>query len=450
MSRAWVIVGSTGAVVFAALAFVHPPAQVGVSPFDRYGKAVVHGQVPYRDFSLEYPPGALPPIVLPALVPGASYETAFRGLEALLGAALLACLAYLLRGVPVYELALRVGLVAVTPLLLGSVVFFRFDLWPALLVVASLVALDLDRPRLSAGLVGAATAAKLYAGVLLPPLAARTGRAGLAWALGVAAALTLPLSIAGPGGVAESFIRQLGRGVQIESSAGSAVALASVLGLGHPAVVFASGSWNVTGAGVTAIGVVVSSVGVALLAFVWLRLWRSRDGAWDPAVVYAGTVAIVLVATKVLSPQFLLWLVPLAVLVRGAAGAAASVLLAVAMVLTQLVYPDRYDALVALQREPVLLLAARNVVLLAAAATLVGAMLRALHGERVTEHEGGERDGEDLRGAVLLGSGQGDAPDRVPGVEPALERRGQHAREAEPGPAAPGLDGEPRSGGERR
>ena len=388
MSRAWVVVGSGAAAVFAAIAFVHPPVELGVSPFDRYGAAVVRGEMPFRDFSLEYPPGALPPIVLPALLPGLSYETAFRGLEAVLGCALLFCLAYLLRDRGYRELVLRVGLVAVTPLFLGSVVFFRFDLWPTLLIVASLVALELSRTRLSAGLVGAAIAAKLYAGVILPPLAMRTGRKGLAWSLGVGAALTLPLALIAPGGVAESLFRQLGRGVQIESVAGSVAGLGSVLGIGSPGTVFASGSWNITGTGVTAIGFGMSLLGIGLLAVTWVRLWHARDGSWSPSLVYAGTIAIVLVGTKVLSPQFLLWLVPLAVLVPGAAGAVASAFLAVAMVLTQLVYPYRYEELVALERGPVLLLVARNLLLVAAAAVLVWTMLRTLDRDRVPEHEG--------------------------------------------------------------
>jgi hypothetical protein len=176
--------------------------------------------------------------------------------------------------------------------------------------------------------------------------------------------------------------------VQIESVGGSAVALASVLGLGSPATDFGSGSWNITGAGVTAIGLVLSLVGIVLLAALWLRVWRVRDDAWDPAVVYAGTVAVVLVTTKVLSPQYLVWLVPLAVLVRGRAGAAAAVLLAVAMVLTQLVYPYRYEELVALDRGPVLLLTARNALLVAVAALLAWRTARELQGERVPQHQG--------------------------------------------------------------
>src|SRR6202008_4842886 len=35
--------------------------------YHRYGDAMVHGRLPYRDFAVEYPPGALPTFVVPAL-----------------------------------------------------------------------------------------------------------------------------------------------------------------------------------------------------------------------------------------------------------------------------------------------------------------------------------------------------------------------------------------------
>ena len=35
--------------------------------YQRYGNAIAHGKVPYRDFDLEYPPGALPVFALPGL-----------------------------------------------------------------------------------------------------------------------------------------------------------------------------------------------------------------------------------------------------------------------------------------------------------------------------------------------------------------------------------------------
>ena len=35
--------------------------------YQRYGNEIAHGKVPYRDFELEYPPGALPMFALPGL-----------------------------------------------------------------------------------------------------------------------------------------------------------------------------------------------------------------------------------------------------------------------------------------------------------------------------------------------------------------------------------------------
>ena len=62
------------------------------------------------------------------------------------------------------------------PLLLGSVVLTRFDLWPAALVAGALAALVHGRDRLGFGLLGAAVAVKLYPAVLVPLAAAYVWR----------------------------------------------------------------------------------------------------------------------------------------------------------------------------------------------------------------------------------------------------------------------------------
>ena len=73
-----------------------------------------------------------------------------------------------------------------------------------------------------------------------------------------------------------------------------------------------------------------------------------------------------------LSPQFLIWLVPVVPLVGGLRGLRASLLLAVALVLTQLWFPSRYwDLARELDPLPSTLVLLRDLVLVALLVTLI-------------------------------------------------------------------------------
>src|SRR6476620_4337784 len=53
--------------------------------YEHYGDATLHGKVPYRDFSVEYPPGALPVFILPSVLAGeGNFGTYTRLFEALM------------------------------------------------------------------------------------------------------------------------------------------------------------------------------------------------------------------------------------------------------------------------------------------------------------------------------------------------------------------------------
>ena len=70
-----------------------------------------------------------------------------------------------------------------------------------------------------------------------------------------------------------------------------------------------------------------------------------------------------------LSPQFLIWLVPLVPLVRGRRGLAASLLLGAALIATQIFFPQRYwEYIFHLHLAWLVLL--RNLILVALLATL--------------------------------------------------------------------------------
>src|SRR5919206_82734 len=144
--------------------------------YQRYGNAMTDGNVPYRDFVVEYPPGALPMFALPGFAePGhdqevsAGFRRAFETLMWLCGAgALLAMTSVLASTNATRAHAWRaLALAALAPLALGSVILSRFDLWPTALVVASLAAFVATRMRVGAAVLGLAISVKLFPAILV-------------------------------------------------------------------------------------------------------------------------------------------------------------------------------------------------------------------------------------------------------------------------------------------
>ena len=327
--------------------------------YQSYGEAMEHGQVPYRDFSVEYPPGALPVFVLPALLSRDGDERSFRrAFEPLMAAAGMAAVLLVVLTLnelraPWRRVLAAALIVALAPLALGSVVLSRFDLFAAAVTAAALAALVGRRTRLAALLLGFAIAVKLYPAVLLPLAAVyawrtrgrREGWLTATLALAVVSLSYLPFVVLSPGGVAHSVWRQLGRPLQIESL-GSAVLLAlhqAGMPLGWDS---SHGSQNLTGTGAAVAAVLLTLAQVAVLVWLWVDFAR---GPAEPERLlrYSAAALVAFVALgKVLSPQFLIWLVPVVVLVRGRRGLVASGLLLVACVLTQIWFPFRYWRLV--------------------------------------------------------------------------------------------------------
>jgi hypothetical protein len=184
----------------------------------------------------------------------------------------------------------------------------------------------------------------------------------------------LPFAVLAPEGVLRSVGRQLSRPLQIESL-GSAVALAAHDLFGTSVEVGSShGSQNLVGAAPDVLAVALSIAQVAVLAWLWLRFARSRElpSPLELAVNAAAALTAFVALGKVLSPQFLIWLVPVVVLARRAS---ANAMLAAALVLTQLWFPFRYwDLVRELDPRVSWLVLARDLVLLALLATLVRAV----------------------------------------------------------------------------
>jgi Glycosyltransferase family 87 len=314
--------------------------------YERYGEAMTGGQMPYRDFRVEYPPAALPIFLLPALGTGDSddFRRRFEGLMAGLGVGCVVLVAAISSSLwaPVF--------VGAAPLLLGSVYLSRFDLWPAALTLIALAFLLAGKARLGLGALGLAVAAKLYPAVLAPIAVAHVWRTrGRREAvicggvfLGVVAVIVAPFAVISPGGVWDAFWQQAGRPLQIESlGAGLLLAAHHVLGL-DLTMESSHGSQNLSGGGADALAVLSTVLQAAVLVALWI--WFARGPATRDRLLAACAAAVCAFVAfgKVLSPQFLIWLVPLIPLVRGRRGIAASAVLAAALILTQLWFPYRY------------------------------------------------------------------------------------------------------------
>jgi uncharacterized membrane protein len=298
--------------------------------YESYGSAIVdHGSVPYRDFSVEYPPGALPVFVVPAYF--GDYAAALEWVSAVCGVLLVGVLAFVRREAAYYA--------ALAPLLVGSLILSRYDLWPALLLVAALAALLAGRDSIGWAFLGAAVAAKLWPLVLVPPAllwSARRGhvRSALVGVV-VAAAAFVPFALVSPGGVWHSLSSQASRPLQVES-----LGAALLTTFGDPRIVTTHGSQNIEGHG--AFGAALGILGTVVVVSTWFAFARGPVTR-ERFIRYAVAAVCAFVAfDKVLSPQYLLWLIPLVPLVRGRRGVIATCVLTAACVLTQVWFPQRY------------------------------------------------------------------------------------------------------------
>ena len=308
-----------------------------VTIYQGYGDAVRDGGVPYRDFPVDYPPGALPAFIAPAW--SSDYGMAFEGAMLLCGLAVV-----FLVGVatPGWLAPLSAG---VSPFLVGDLLRTRFDLLPAALATGAMVALLRDRHRVGWALLGAAIAVKAYP-LCLCPLAAlwtarRAGRAELgravAWCAAVLVAGFLPFFVLAPHGTWTSVWGQISRPLQIESLGGAMLMTA------RRAVVLPShGSDNIAGTPAQLLAAASAVAEVAALLWCWFAFGRGDADRARFCRLAAASVCAFVAFGKVLSPQYLIWLIPFVVLVPGRRGLVAIGLLGAACLLTDWWIPSRY------------------------------------------------------------------------------------------------------------
>jgi hypothetical protein len=352
--------------------------------YERAANRIAAGQVPYRDFDLEYPPGGALIFWVARALPGSFVQ----GLSALMLLCLLATV------VAAYRIAIRLGfsqsragiaavVTGASPLLLGGFMRARFDYAMVAVVAWSLWAAVSQRFRLAWFLVALAVIVKLEPIALAPTLflyqrwhmGTRSACRSVAIGAATLAVVFIPFFAIAPAGMKFLARFTIKRPLELETPGATIVLVLHKIAAVPVHRIQNYGSLNLEGtaarvaAVVGALLLLVAAVAILVRLDRLLAFANPEEGSRLFVAAIAATTAALLVFGKVLSTQFVLWLVPAALLVEGVVGLEAIALVAVAMVLTNVEYPSHLGGrfqpggLWAFHSGPIALVAVRNVAL---------------------------------------------------------------------------------------
>jgi len=360
-------------------------SSVLINDFAPQAQAIKDGDLPYRDQDIEYPPLSVPVLIAPIYVEDSTQgfvDGFMREMLAFdLAIVLLIALALpgdargVLSGLGIYTVgALILSGVVLDPSLIdtGPLILDRFDLVPALFVLAAILARDRGRSATWSGLLAIGVAVKAFPLFLYPALlrGERNVRR-------VAVAGAIPLLLCGIAvlvagdefGSAISY--HTNRALQVESVGASPFEVAHVLGSSGIRSGVGHGGFEVRASGADAARWI--SVAIGLAGYLWLVVAGRRSSVPNLKLCTA-LLAVLVVFAPVLSPQFLLWILPLSACAYGVGKE--NLALLIAILLTQIGLQN-YDGVDALTGDFVWAVAARNVSLLVYLALVSAPILRA-------------------------------------------------------------------------
>ncbi|MER6009230.1 glycosyltransferase 87 family protein [Streptomyces bluensis] len=344
-------------LVLKVLVFPGPDVTTDVSViYQGWYEVLRGGTYPLGDVTWQYPPGAALAILSPALLPFLGYAQAFFALVLLSDLVVLALLSYAGTRLGGARRGAWVWVVGVA--LLGPTVYARYDVMVTAVAVAALLA-GTRHPRAMGALAAFGALLKVWPVLLL--VGARKRAAWLSAAV-TGSALAALFAAWMPGAFA--FLAfQRDRGTEIESLGALVLHLARQFGW-EGQVLLNYGSVEFLGPYVDVVSTAALLLSAA--AFCWLGLWRLRAGRFAPhTLAEAAFVAVLMFTTtsRVISPQYMVWLVGLAAVClcfRPGRMTMPACLVLAACLLTVLEFPVWFGHVVASDWLGVLLLFARN------------------------------------------------------------------------------------------
>lgn len=358
-----------------------------IGMYFNFASKVISGSVPYRDFVLEYPPFSLFFFILPRLV------TSSYPLYALLYQAEVVIID-LAAVFVIYDIARRLGkspwktmtVYTVGILAAGPIITQQFDVFPALMVLLAIYFFWLGKNKTSWAILALGVVTKIYPIVLAPVFLIyyfrskeyRNMRSGIITFALVGLATTLPLLLISPGSILELINYHSQRGIEIESIYSSFLLIAEKLGFVSAQAYFSFGSWNIVGNVESAFaGASTFLLVLCLLIAYWIVYTKTNPRNRDLSSLSAFStflITLVLITSKILSPQYIIWLIPLLPLLTFSWRYAVWAVFVAIGCLTFYIFPSHYYELIDFKSTVVAALFIRNILLILLAA-LIGTSL---------------------------------------------------------------------------
>lgn len=395
MERKWQLVtfGAVHAlilvVVFDSGLYDTKPLTHDIAVYFEYASNIVLGQLPYRDFIVEYPPLALLFFILPRLVTSelSIYQHVFVAeilLFDLLGLFLVSILARRLD----LRLANTLTIYTVMLLAIGPILIYRYDLIPAIMVLLSLYAFNRQKHKVCWVMLALGTMTKIYPVIIAPLFLIHQfcqhqyrriipGIITFTLTIGI---ISLPGLLLNPGGFWQSFLCQAQRGLHADSTYSSFLLFGKTLGLSSVRIVLVDStlfSVDVVSPAadmLATISPVIMVMALGIIFWFFYRDQQARSNLKSPSshlpniINYSFlTILVLLLTSKVFSPQFIIWLYPLVTLITGPWRQASWLLFTLVSVLTQYIFPQHYREFTRGNIEAIDILLGRNILLMALA-----------------------------------------------------------------------------------
>ena len=367
--------------------YLTPNADIGLYLAD--ASKLASGLLPYRDFTLEYPPLSLIFFGLPRVITSsdALYTKVFQ----------FELLVFDIIGlVLIFDIARRLGeapwkalsIYTLAVLAVGPIIIQTFDIIPAVMTLAAIYLFWLGKHKASWAVLALGTLTKIYPIAIAPIFLLiyfknrqlKQIRDGAVTFIAVCVITILPFIILGSGSILNLVSYHTQRGVQIESTYSAIVLVLAKLGLTSVTAGYSFGSLNIVNPTAAVLAKFSTYIMVVSLLIVYWFIYRqvkpgksqfTRLGAY--ALL---TLATTMATSKILSPQYFVWLIPIFPFICGRWRTPILAIFILIGGLTYDIFPLHYPELQNIQATAVAILVARDILLVLLAVLAVVSLKR--------------------------------------------------------------------------